>query len=89
MAAASRFVSFVSGLAGRTLALLSLLPGGRLGQLPAFPANGTRMCYSKHVALGIFPLLWSATRQTFVCLFPQLEAVQTSPQRLMGQTFLV
>jgi hypothetical protein len=50
--------------------------------------NGTRMCHSEHVAFGIFPLPWLATRQTFGCLLPQLLALQTSPQRLNGQTFL-
>jgi hypothetical protein len=76
------------------LALLPLLPGGWFEPFllpvafPAFPANGTRMCHSKHVALGIFPLLWLATRQTLGCLLPQFEAVQTSPRRFSGQTFL-
>jgi hypothetical protein len=73
LAVASSFTRFMSGLAGRTLLLLlPLLPGGGLGSFllpvtfPAFPANGTRMCHSEHVALGIFPLPWSATRQTLV-----------------------
>jgi hypothetical protein len=46
------------------------------------------MCHSECMVLGIFPLPWSATRQTFGCLLLQLVAMQTSPQRLTGQTFL-
>jgi hypothetical protein len=40
------------------------------------------------VAFWIFPLPWSAMRQTFGCLLPQLLAVQTSPRRFTRQTFL-
>jgi hypothetical protein len=68
------------------VAIVTLAAGGGLGPLllpVKFPCdlavNGTRMCHSEHVALGIFPLPWSATRQTFGCLLPQLLAVQTSP----------
>jgi hypothetical protein len=67
------------------VAVVSLAAGGGLGPLllPVkfpwdLPANGTRMCHNAHVALGIFPLPWSATRQTLGCLLPQLLAVQTS-----------
>jgi hypothetical protein len=85
-------------LAGRTLALLlllPLLPGEGLGPLLlpvkfpwVLPANGTHMCHSAHVAFGIFPLPWSAKMQTFGCLLLQLLAVRTSPRRFTRQTFV-
>jgi hypothetical protein len=67
------------------VAVVPLVAGGGLGPLllpvkfPCVAVNGTRMCHSEHVALGIFPLPWLATRQTYGCLLPQL---------LAGQTFL-
>jgi hypothetical protein len=69
-----------SGSTGLVLLLLMLFPVGF--------SLGILMCYNTHVDLGIFPLPWSATRQTWGCLLPQLSAVQTSPRRFTGHTFL-
>jgi hypothetical protein len=93
---ASSLTRYLSGLAGQALLLLlPLLPGGGLGPLLlpvkfpwVLPTNETRMCHNAHVALGIFPFLWSVMRQTFGCLLLQLLAVETSPRRFTGQTFL-